>query len=225
MISPADDPAAALLAGEGMTVRLVSGDAEWPGEPALPALVPAFELSRIADTGWGVGRAGMLYRDLLPSRQGGRFIASHIRIPDARHVPDEVTYHNIHFQLISASAVGCGSSTRARANPSCSTSATASSSHRASAIACWRAQAGWRSSRSPARQCTRRGSTRSCRCPRRSKTSTSRDRAIPQFRSGNFSDVAGDHRSIGEHRRVGHRHQCAQWIRGRLESGLPIRRG
>lgn len=100
MISPADDPAAALLAGEGMTVRLVSGDAEWPGEPALPAIVPAFELSRIADTGWGVGRAGMLYRDLLPSRQGGRFIASHIRIPDAGHVPDEVHYHNIHFQLI-----------------------------------------------------------------------------------------------------------------------------
>jgi mannose-6-phosphate isomerase-like protein (cupin superfamily) len=100
MISPADDPAVAQLEGGGMTIRLVSGDAEWPGELALPPLVPAFELSRHADTGWGVGRAGMLYRDLLPGRQGGRFIASHIRIPDAGSVPDEVHYHNIQFQLI-----------------------------------------------------------------------------------------------------------------------------
>ena len=100
MISPADDPAVALLEGDGMTVRLVSGDAEWPGEPALPTLVPAFELSRLSETRWGVGRAGMLYRDLLPSRQGGLFIASHIRIPDAGAVPDEVHYHSIRFQLI-----------------------------------------------------------------------------------------------------------------------------
>ena len=84
-----------------MTIRLVSGDAEWPGsDVAMPPLAPAFELSRLADTGWGVGRAGMLYRDLLPSRQGGRFIASHIRIPDAGPVPDEVHFHNIRFQLI-----------------------------------------------------------------------------------------------------------------------------
>jgi mannose-6-phosphate isomerase-like protein (cupin superfamily) len=66
----------------------------------VPALVPAFELSRLADNGWAVGRAEMLYRDLLPSRQGGRFIASHIRIPDAGPVPDEVHYHDIRFQLI-----------------------------------------------------------------------------------------------------------------------------
>ncbi len=91
----------ALLEGSEMTIRLVSGDAEWPGsDVAMPPLAPAFELSRLADTGWGVGRAGMLYRDLLPSRQGGRFIASHIRIPDAGPVPDEVHFHNIRFQLI-----------------------------------------------------------------------------------------------------------------------------
>jgi quercetin dioxygenase-like cupin family protein len=100
MISPADDPAVALLEGLRMRIRLLSGDAEWPGEFALPALIPAFELSQLAGTGWGVGRAGMLYRDVLPSRQGGRFIASHIRIPEAGAVPDEVHYHNIHFQLI-----------------------------------------------------------------------------------------------------------------------------
>ena len=98
---PADDPAVALLEGDGLAIRLVSGDAEWPdGDVAVPTLVPAFELSRLADTGWGAGRAGMLYRDLLPSRQGGRFIASHIRIPDAGSVPDEVHFHNVRFQLI-----------------------------------------------------------------------------------------------------------------------------
>ena len=101
MVMPADDPAIALLEGSEMTIRLVSGEAEWPGsDVAMPPLAPAFELSRLADTGWGVGRAGMLYRDLLPSRQGGRFIASHIRIPDAGPVPDEVHFHNIRFQLI-----------------------------------------------------------------------------------------------------------------------------
>jgi quercetin dioxygenase-like cupin family protein len=101
MVMPADDPAIALLERAGMTIRLASGGAEWPGsDVTMPPLVPAFELTRFADTGWGTGRAGMLYRDLLPSRQGGRFIASHIRIPDAGPVPDEVHFHNIHFQLI-----------------------------------------------------------------------------------------------------------------------------
>jgi quercetin dioxygenase-like cupin family protein len=100
MISPADDPAVALLEGEGMTVRLVSGNAAWPGEFSPSRFVPAFELSLFADTGWSVGRAGMLYRDLLPSRQGGRYIASHIRIADSGPVPDAVHYHNVEFQLI-----------------------------------------------------------------------------------------------------------------------------
>jgi quercetin dioxygenase-like cupin family protein len=42
----------------------------------------------------------MRYRDLLPDRQGGRFIASHIAIPDGGPVPDYVHYHRIRFQLI-----------------------------------------------------------------------------------------------------------------------------
>ena len=101
MVMPADDPAVALLEGGGLSIRLVSGDTAWPeSDLDVPALVPMFEVTRLADTGWGVGRAGMLYRDLLPSRQGGRFIASHIRIPEAGPVPDEVHFHNIHFQLI-----------------------------------------------------------------------------------------------------------------------------
>jgi quercetin dioxygenase-like cupin family protein len=48
----------------------------------------------------GVGRAGMRYRDLLPDRWGGRFIASHISIPDGGPVPDYVHFHKIRFQLI-----------------------------------------------------------------------------------------------------------------------------
>ena len=100
MLAPADDPAVAVLEDDAVTIRLACRDAEWPGELSVPPLAAAFELSRLAYTGWGTGRAGMLYRDLLPSRQGGRFIASHIRIPDAGPVPDDVHFHNIRFQLI-----------------------------------------------------------------------------------------------------------------------------
>ena len=49
---------------------------------------------------WGVGRAGMHYRDLIPGRLGGAIIASHIRIPKAGPVPDDVHYHVAAFQLI-----------------------------------------------------------------------------------------------------------------------------
>jgi quercetin dioxygenase-like cupin family protein len=100
MIMPADDPAVALLEGGGLALRLVRGGRRWQTDLEPPPLVPTWEVTRCTDTGWGRGRAGMLYRDLLPSRQGGRFIASHIRIPEAGPVPDEVHFHNIHFQLI-----------------------------------------------------------------------------------------------------------------------------
>jgi len=46
------------------------------------------------------GRAGMIYRDLIPGRQGGRFIASHIQIPDGGPVEDWVHFHKIRFQMI-----------------------------------------------------------------------------------------------------------------------------
>jgi quercetin dioxygenase-like cupin family protein len=42
----------------------------------------------------------MRYRDLLPDRWGGRFIASHILIPEGGPVPDYVHFHRIRFQLI-----------------------------------------------------------------------------------------------------------------------------
>ena len=49
---------------------------------------------------WGTGRAGMQYRDLVPGRMGGRFIASHIRIPVGGPVPDYVHHHHVRFQMI-----------------------------------------------------------------------------------------------------------------------------
>jgi len=52
------------------------------------------------DAAWVEGRAGMLYRDLIPDRQGGRFIASHIRLSEGGPVADWVHYHEVGFQLI-----------------------------------------------------------------------------------------------------------------------------
>jgi quercetin dioxygenase-like cupin family protein len=60
-----------------------------------------FEVRRLQDSEpWVIGRAGMLYRDLIPDRLGGSIIASHINIPQGGPVPDMVHYHSIGFQLI-----------------------------------------------------------------------------------------------------------------------------
>lgn len=60
-----------------------------------------FEVRQLQDQNpWVIGRAGMLYRDLIPDRLGGSIIASHIRIPHGGPVPDMVHYHTIGFQLI-----------------------------------------------------------------------------------------------------------------------------
>ena len=67
----------------------------------MPATQHEFVVRRLADQApWVVGRAGMEYRDLIPSRLGGSIIASHIRIPDGGPVPDMVHYHKVGFQLI-----------------------------------------------------------------------------------------------------------------------------
>jgi len=42
----------------------------------------------------------MLYRDLIPGRLGGRYIASHITIPEGGPVDDWVHYHRVALQLI-----------------------------------------------------------------------------------------------------------------------------
>jgi len=67
----------------------------------LPDTEHAFVVRRLADQApWIIGRAGMHYRDLMPSRLGGSIIASHIRIPDGGPVPDMVHFHKVGFQLI-----------------------------------------------------------------------------------------------------------------------------
>ncbi len=68
----------------------------------IPELQPALAIQPMTDDPgvWQTGRAGMHYRDLIPDRQGGRFIASHIRIPEGGPVPDNVHYHAIRFQMI-----------------------------------------------------------------------------------------------------------------------------
>lgn len=66
----------------------------------LPPTQHAFVVRRLADQApWIIGRAGMEYRDLVPSRLGGAVIASHIRVPDGP-VPDMVHFHKVGFQLI-----------------------------------------------------------------------------------------------------------------------------
>jgi quercetin dioxygenase-like cupin family protein len=67
----------------------------------LPPTQHSFVVRRLADEApWIIGRAGMQYRDLVPSRLGGSIIASHIRIPDGGPVPDMVHFHKVGFQLI-----------------------------------------------------------------------------------------------------------------------------
>ncbi len=66
-----------------------------------PVTEHAFVVRRLKDEApWIIGRAGMHYRDLIPTRLGGSIIASHIRIPDGGPVPDMVHYHTVGFQLI-----------------------------------------------------------------------------------------------------------------------------
>jgi quercetin dioxygenase-like cupin family protein len=69
---------------------------------SMPALQSPTHIARVvASDGLGqVGRAGMLYRDLIPDRLGGHVIASHISIPRAGPVPDYVHCHNVLAQII-----------------------------------------------------------------------------------------------------------------------------
>lgn len=91
------DGARELTAPNGTRISIV------PLTPQVAHVDPQHEFAvrRLADEApWVIGRAGMHYRDLIPSRLGGSIIASHIRIPDGGPVPDMVHYHTVGFQLI-----------------------------------------------------------------------------------------------------------------------------
>ena len=108
-IFPDDDPAVAIMSGYDIQVRLDKRVGQGTALTALPNTEEVnfsptqhkFEVRKLQDNEpWVIGRAGMLYRDLLPDRLGGSIIASHIRIPKGGPVPDMVHYHTIGFQLI-----------------------------------------------------------------------------------------------------------------------------
>ena len=127
---PAEAPRVAVLSGFGVRLRLDSDAQTAPGmlvlhceEPqageltapngtrielrararglSIPPLKPSYVVSKLDDeSSWTVGRAGMRYRDLIPDRQGGRFVASHIRLVEAGPVPDYVHFHKVRFQML-----------------------------------------------------------------------------------------------------------------------------
>lgn len=86
-----------VVAPNGTVVEIVPADPPIVVPPVAEELV----VNRLhEDAQWIVGRAGMRYRDLIPGRLGGSFIASHIHIPDAGPVPDYVHFHRVRFQMI-----------------------------------------------------------------------------------------------------------------------------
>jgi quercetin dioxygenase-like cupin family protein len=97
MIMPADAPRTALISRGVERLRLVAQHRA-PRETSTGA--QAFLITRAAEQAWTPGRAGMQYRDLIPGRLGGRFIASHIRIESGGPVADYVHHHAIRFQMI-----------------------------------------------------------------------------------------------------------------------------
>ena len=130
MITPADNPNTAIVSGYGVrlclrtggsgkdiilrlhstdrkaqTLQAPNGTTIEISNPSVGVQLPELRESLVvtpltSDASWTVGRAGMRYRDLIPSRLGGVFIASHIHIPNGGPVPDYVHYHHIKFQMI-----------------------------------------------------------------------------------------------------------------------------
>jgi quercetin dioxygenase-like cupin family protein len=91
-------PAPHQLAGpDGVIVTFVDATPKI----VIPPGTQEWVVSRNGDANaWATGRAGMQYRDLIPGRLGGRFVASHIRIPEGGEVPDYVHFHRVRFQMI-----------------------------------------------------------------------------------------------------------------------------
>jgi hypothetical protein len=98
LIAPPDSPRIAVVSGHGVTLRL---EAETEATAAKPDDSHDLIVNQLgANDTWNEGRAGMFYRDLIPGRLGGRFIASHIRIPGGGETPDYVHFHKIRLQVI-----------------------------------------------------------------------------------------------------------------------------
>lgn len=96
--TPVPDPG--VLGRLGLEVEIDSGTGPRRNGPTVPPTDQSLVISHEADGTWKEGRAGMRYRDLIPDRFGGAYIASHIHIPEGGPVPDYVHYHDIVHQLI-----------------------------------------------------------------------------------------------------------------------------
>lgn len=98
---PAGAPMTEFVAPNGTVIERVSASSD----VVVPSNRPSMTIVRSPDDDeFGRGRAGMGYRDLLPDRWGGRFIASHIMIADGGEVADYVHFHRIRFQMIFVAA-------------------------------------------------------------------------------------------------------------------------
>lgn len=99
-VVPVADLAAAIRDHEAFGYRLMTiSPADDPRRADMDGL-DLIRLERAADAPPATGRAGMFYRDLIPDRLGGAFIASHITIPEGGPVPDYVHHHDVRFQMI-----------------------------------------------------------------------------------------------------------------------------
>jgi len=86
-----------LTAPDGTQVEILDADPPL----VMPPLRPSLVVTRMDGAApWHAGRAGLAYRDLIPDRLGGRYIASHIRLSEGGPVPDYVHFHKIGFQMI-----------------------------------------------------------------------------------------------------------------------------
>lgn len=99
IIYPADEPHGAILTRDGTIVRLTSRADAPSASAALPEFRPEFLVTHAGGDS-GEGRVGMHYRDLIPGRLGGRYIASHIMIAEGGPVADWVHFHRIAVQLL-----------------------------------------------------------------------------------------------------------------------------
>lgn len=110
-LGPADEPTWAALSSADATIWLDADSSaaesgrELGSHPAgapmrVPQSVAELAVEHEHGSGWVTGRAGMRYRDLVPDRWGGAYIASHIHVPTGGPVPDYVHHHDIAYQLI-----------------------------------------------------------------------------------------------------------------------------
>lgn len=99
VIHPADAPHTAVLSSSDGKVRLTSNLNEAYVSSDLPTFRPEFVLTRSASAP-RQGRAGMSYRDLIPSRLGGRYAAAEIVIENGGPVGDWTHFHRVALQLI-----------------------------------------------------------------------------------------------------------------------------